>query len=176
MGTQTIPPAAKLIIGIIASSEDIFIESEKLIEERFGAADYKSDLLDFDYTDYYQKEMGTALKRRFMSFKQLIDPADLAGIKLVTNDLEKVISGKIKAPMRPVNMDPGYITEAKLVLASTKNHCHRIYLSKGIYAEITLSYRDKSFRASDMTYQDYRSDDYREIFNHIRGIFLRQRA
>lgn len=175
MGTVIVPHPVKLITGIIASSEDIFAESERLLRKKFGPSDYRSNTLKFDTTDYYEKDMGKGLKRRFISFRQLIDPGGLADIKLFTNTLEEQISHGVKGVKRPVNIDPGYISEAKLILASTKNHCHRIYLRRGIYAEITLSYRDKSFSACDLTYTEYRSSDYISIFNYIRSIFLKQR-
>lgn len=170
-----IPHPAKLIAGIIASSEKAFSASELLLEKEFGPPDYRSVTIPFDFTDYYEKEMGSGLKRRFLSFKRLIDPALLADIKLTANRIEAGISGCAAGVKRPVNIDPGYITDAKLVLASTKDYSHRIYLGRGIYAEVTLFYKDRSFRSCEWTYPDYRTEAYIEIFNHIRGIFLKQR-
>ena len=130
MGTATFPHPVKLITGIIASSENGFSESEALLQKEFGSIDYKSDILKFDFTNYYQKDMGSGLKRCFFSFERLIDPADLADVKLITNKLEDGISKAISDAKRPVNIDPGYLSDAKLVLASTKNHSHRIYLDR----------------------------------------------
>ncbi|NQT90341.1 MAG: DUF4416 family protein [Candidatus Omnitrophica bacterium] len=165
----------KLIAGIITSSEERFSKTAKALKRLFGPIDFISQLIDFDSTDYYQKEMGQGLKRRFMSFKRLIDPARLAQIKLTTNKLEKSLFKGIKDPSRPVNIDPGYITEAKLVLASTKDYYHRIYLKNGIYAEMTLCYKDSSFAGCDWTYRDYMTGECIRMFNDIRSIYMRQR-
>ncbi|NQT95635.1 MAG: DUF4416 family protein [Candidatus Omnitrophica bacterium] len=166
---------AKLITGIIASSEKAFLGAEKLLKLKFGPIDYKSKKADFDVTNYYEKEMGAGLMRCFYSFAKLIDPAKLPAIKLKTNSFEKRVARYLKATRRAVNIDPGYITEAKLVLASTKNYYHRILLGRGIFAEITLSFRDGLFRPMEWTYPDYRTDGYIKIFNEVRDIFMRQR-
>ena len=175
MGKVFSPHQVKLITGIITSSEDIFNKAERALSRYFGPVDFKSQIIDFDFTDYYEKEMGKGLKRRFISFKKLIDPARLPRIKLLANRLEERLSqgkGQIK---RAVNIDPGYITDAKLVLASTKDYNHRIYIDKGIYAEVTLYYQDDSFQAWGWTYPDYKSRYYITVFNQIRSIFIKQR-
>ena len=74
--------------------------------------------------------------------------------------------------MRPLNLDPGYITPAKLVLASTKDHAHRIYLRDGIYAEVTLSFRGRKWQPLEWTYPDYRRDDYQRFFTECREWLL----
>jgi hypothetical protein len=117
--------------------------------------------------------MGSALKRRFISFAEKIDPSALAPIKRFTNELEARIAAGQGAVARPINLDPGYLTLAKLVLASTKDHAHRIYLSQGIYAEVTLSFRRGQWRHHDWTYPDYRRDDYHAFFTQCRDYFRR---
>jgi hypothetical protein len=106
-----------------------------------------------------------------MAFERLIDPGRLAEIKLLTNGLEQEWS---EGGRRRINLDPGYVSRSKLVLATTKNHGHRIYLGRGIYAEVTLTYRDKDYRPWPWTYPDYRTESYREILRAIRGIYLAQ--
>lgn len=190
MGTAAKPQPVKLIVGLIAASENIFSKTEEALQRAFGPIDYRSQTIKFNFTDYYQKEMGSDLKRRFISFKRPINPAALFGIKLITNRLEgqlsknidpvrnvdsegnNRISNGVKGVRRAVNIDPGYVTGAKLVLASTKDHNHRIYLDKGIYAEIALYYKNGSFRYWDWTYPDYKTDDYIKIFNQIRKIYM----
>ena len=152
-------------MGFIYKDEAIFIKSRDKLEKRFGRVDFQSDPLDFNYTTYYEKEMGSGLKRRFISFSKLIPIEDLYRIKLYTNRLEARF---LDSGARQVNIDPGYVDLAKLVLASTKDYAHRIYLRKGIFAEITLSYRNNSFVFNDWTYPDYRSQEYIDIFNKIR--------
>jgi hypothetical protein len=115
--------------------------------------------------------MGSGLSRAFISFKDLISPKDLSRVKVITNRIEEKLSLKGK---RLVNIDPGYLDAARLVLASTKDYAHRIYLDKGIFAETTLIFKGHSFKNLEWTYPDYKSEKYLEIFNSIREIFLRQ--
>jgi len=158
----------KLIMGFIYKDEAIFIKSRDRLKKIFGRVDFQSEPLDFNYTTYYEKEMGSDLKRRFISFSKLIPIEDLYRIKIYTNRLEAKLSNHMQ---RQVNIDPGYMDLAKLVLASTKDYAHRIYLGKGIFAEITLSYRNTSFVPNDWTYPDYRSQEYIGIFNEIRKLY-----
>ena len=158
----------KLIIGFIYKDEAVFAKAENKLRRKFGGIDFRSPVLDFNYTDYYEPEMGSGLKRRFISFRRLIRMQDLYRIKLYTNRLE---SRFLSAKGRLINIDPGYVDLAKLVLASTKDYAHRIYLRKGIFAEITLSYRDNSFSPNDWTYPDYRTPEYIAIFNQIRKLY-----
>ncbi|MFA5356177.1 MAG: DUF4416 family protein [Candidatus Omnitrophota bacterium] len=162
---------AKLIIGLIFRNEQVFNKAKTLLEKQFGKADFISPAFPFTHTDYYKAEFGSDLKRRFLSFKKLIGPHQLPRIKLKANSIEKKLS---KGGRRLINIDPGYLDMAKLILASTKDYCHRIYLDKGIYAETTLIYRDKSFIPCEWTYLDYSSPGYIGIFNSIREIYACQ--
>ena len=175
MGIAQRPRPVKLITGIITSSQAFFNHTEKLLVKAFGRLDYKSRNIDFNCTEYYAKDMGTGLFRVFLSFDMLIDPARLAPVKLIANKIEERLARLTRDTLkRPVNIDPGYITAAKLILASTKDYSHRIYLDKGIYAETTLIYRDKRFASCDWAYSDYRTDECIGIFTEIRDIFMRQ--
>ncbi|MBU4306082.1 MAG: DUF4416 family protein [Candidatus Omnitrophica bacterium] len=170
MGKPTKHEPVKLVIGLIGKAE-LFNVAEKLLCRRFGALDFESRIIDFTFTDYYEAKMGSGLKRKFLSFQRKIIPDRLPRIKLYTNALEKKyfsLKGK-----RFLNIDPGYLTLSKLVLATTKDHQHRLYLGKGIFAEITLRFRDKTFRKWEWTYPDYCTEEYIAIFNHIRNTFLR---
>lgn len=171
MGEVKAHSPVKLVVGMIASSQHLFEEAETKLMLRFGNIDYHSQIMPFDFTDYYEKEMGANLIRKFVSFHELIMPDSLPDIKLFTNELEKefAIGGS-----RTINIDPGYITLAKLVLASTKDYIHRIYIGKGIYAEVTLQVKNKSFSPWDWTYPDYKTKEYIEIFNQIRSIYVNQ--
>ncbi|MCG2712844.1 MAG: DUF4416 family protein [Candidatus Omnitrophica bacterium] len=165
MGISIKHEKVKLIIGLIAG-EGLFDKVKKKLSSKFGKIDFESKILDFTYTDYYNREMGADLKRQFLSFKRLIPPEMIADIKNHTNALESnFFSSNNK---RTVNIDPGYLSLSKLVLATTKDHQHRIYLDKGIYAEVTLRYRKKTFCAWEWTYPDYCSKEYIAIFNHLR--------
>jgi hypothetical protein len=157
------------VIGLIFKDEAIFIKAQEKLRKRFGKIDFVSACLDFNCTDHYEAEMGKALKRRFLSFTKLIPIQDLYRVKLYTNRLERKF---LIAKFRQVNIDPGYMDLAKLVLATTKDYAHRIFLRKGIFAEITLSFRGNSFSANAWTYPDYCSKEYISIFNQIRKLYV----
>ena len=160
--------SVKLILGFIYRDEAVFIQARNKLKIKFGKIDFQSCVLDFNYTNYYELEMGDGLKRRFVSFSKLISMSDLYRIKLYANRLE---SKFLDASRRKINIDPGYIDRAKLVLASTKDYAHRIYLRKGIFAEVTLSYKGNSFSPNEWSYPDYRSKEYIDIFNQIRKLY-----
>lgn len=162
----------KLVIGMFTNRLELFQEALRALKKRFGPVDYESPLLPFDKTDYYEVEFGKDLKRKFYSFKKLIKAEDLPKIKIFTNSLEKKFSNK--RGNRLINLDPGYLAPAKLVLATTKDYQHRIYYGKGIYGEVTLRYKKKNFIPWEWTYPDYRTKEYIEIFNHIRKIYMEQ--
>ena len=158
----------KLVIGLIYKDEAVFIKIRKALGKKFGKIDFESAAIDFQHTDYYKAEMGNQLKRRFISFSKLIPIEHLYRIKLYSNRLEsKFLTGKL----RRINIDPGYLDLAKLVLATTKDYAHRIFLRKGIFAEIALTFRGNSFSPNEWTYPDYRSDEYISIFNQIRKLY-----
>jgi len=170
------PSPVKLVIGAIASSEGILIEAKVGLEKKFGPLDFQSSLMPFNHTEYYEKEMGANLLRQFLSFRRLINPRKLAAIKLYTNRLEKRLSRARNSPSRTINLDPGYICAPKLVLATCKDYAHRIYLDKGVFAEVTLHFQQGTFRPRPWTFPDYRSKGYIQSFNTIREIYLRQLA
>jgi hypothetical protein len=166
---------APVLLLIAASSR--YAESLEWAHERcaaqYGLVALASDPFEFTETDYYASTMGSDLKKQFLAFEQLIDPAALPDIKRQTNDWEAEYAAIGRHPEpRPLNLDPGYITPAKLVLASTKDHAHRIYLQGGIYAEITLAYHHRSWRPLEWTYPDYRREDYHQFFTRCRDRLL----
>lgn len=168
------PKPAKLIMGMISGEVDLFARVRDLVEKKYGEVDFESHLISFDYTDYYREEMGKGLKRKFISFKNLIDPGTLTGIKLFTIKVERKFL-KPASSKRRINIDPGYLTFSKLILATTKNFIHRVYLGRGVYAEVTLRYqKDRGFLPWEWTYPDYRTEDYLTIFNHMRELYKKE--
>ncbi|MCU0652106.1 MAG: DUF4416 family protein [Candidatus Omnitrophica bacterium] len=161
----------KLIFGFIYQKESIYQRVLPFIKKHFGKIDFESSVMPFSYTDYYLKEFGTDLKRRFISIEKPVNPADLYKIKIYTNKLEEKLS---QGQRRLINIDPGLLDLAKLILASTKDFSHRIWLNNGIFAELTLFFKDKDFQSLDWTYPDYRTEEYRYIFRQIRQIYAQQ--
>lgn len=139
------------------------------IKEKWGPLAPESPRFEFTQTDYYESTMGPGLKKTFFACRELIDPARLVELKLEANRWEEEYAqlGRHPEP-RPLNVDPGYLTLAKLVLASTKDHAHRMYLHSGIYAEVTLHYQDRRWQHRPWTFPDYRREDYQRFFDQCR--------
>ena len=173
MGEIRDPQPVKVFVGILTHLPSSLPQLRGSLEEHLGPIDYESQLLDFDFTDYYEPEMGSGLKRNFWGFRRLVDPGALVDLKLFTNQLEQTLAVNGK---RIVNIDPGYLTAARIVLASTKDFGHRLYLGKGIYGEVTLMYQKKGLRPLPWTYPDYRSEAYHEFFKGLRQVYMTQLA
>jgi len=175
MATIKLPEPVKLICGIIAVSEEALSAAIDELKRGYGQVDLESEIIPFDFTDYYEEEMGKNLLRKFVSFVKLIDAGALADIKINTNELEGKIARDLAAGgKRPVNLDPGYVTQSKLVLATAKDFSHRIYLREGIYAEVTLVFRKGGFTHFDWTFPDYRTERYKRFFEEVRALYKRQ--
>lgn len=172
MGRINAAIRVKLFCGIISSGAEVSEETLKILQGRFGNIDYKSAEAPFtDFSDYYNPEMGETLSRFWVSFDRLVYADELADIKVWTNSVEDdfAISGK-----RRINIDPGYITPASVILASTKNFSHRIYLSKGIYGEVTTIYEKNKFVKLPWSYQDYFSKPAQDFLIEARTKLLKQ--
>lgn len=165
MGTARSPDPVKLVASLLTGRLSALEEAKAALVQQFGPLDLESELLRFDHTDYYTAELGTGLVRQIVTFARLVPPAALPAIKLRTNEVERTMAEEGR---RVVNIDPGYISLAKLVLASTKDHAHRLYLDQGIYGEVTLSYQSGQFRPWPWSYPDYASDRYCSLFGAIR--------
>lgn len=171
MGTARQPQPVKLIVSLLTRDTDLLPEAKAALAQRHGIIESESDLLPFDHTDYYAVEFGLDLQRQIVVFERLISPADLPAIKHETNELEWAMA---EGEQRTINIDPGYVSLGKLVLATTKDHAHRLYLDQGIYGEITLTFQRGRFRPWPWTYPDYASDHYCALFGAVRGRYKRQ--
>ncbi len=164
----------KLVCGIIFPEEEIRKQAEVRLSEKFGPPDLASPSFPFNYTDYYRPQMGPVLYRSFVSFVRLIQPEELASIKVWTNQLEEDFRQLFRAPARPVNLDPGYLSASALVMATAKAFSHRIPIGQGIYAHLELLFARKGVRLLDWTYPDFQQPGYQEFFLLAREIYLRQ--
>jgi hypothetical protein len=169
MGRIGVPKPVKLIMSVIASDRRLFPAVSGVLAARYGGVDFESAILPFDCTQYYAREMGKGLLRRFCTFQPLIPRELLKRIKRETNEIEETfaVAGK-----RRINIDPGYICAEHLILATTKGYTHRPYLGEGIYADLTLIYGTGEFRPLEWTYPDYASAPIREILQGIRRRYL----
>ncbi len=170
MGRPKEPEAAKLFMSLIALESEIFHQGVKDLRSIFGESDALSERLPFDFTDYYTREMGRPLFRRFITFERLISIPSLPDIKQATHRLEEKYA--VHSGNRRLNIDPGYICLEHVILATTKGYTHRPYLRDGIYADLTLIYRNKSFQPLEWTYPDYRQEGVITLFNQFRGKYL----
>ena len=162
----------KLILGVLISRENIRQQLLLRLEQEFGEIDFQSETLNFPFTHYYDAEMGVPIKRFFLSFEEPLSPDTLADIKLRSNRMEDEFR---EEGNRRVNLDPGFLTLSRLVLATTKEGSHRIPLRSGIFGEVTLLFEKGEFRPLPWTYPDFRSDTYRTILKNIRDIYKLQR-
>ena len=175
MGAISQPSPALLLLAAFSRHDDALQWARETSQSRWGPVALTSDLFDFADTNYYQPTMGDGLRKVFFAFENLIDPVELIAIKRLTNELEEQYrASHAHSEPRPLNLDPGYLTAAKLVLATTKDRDHRLYLGQGIYAEVTLHYHAGAWRARPWTYPDYARDDYHDFFRRCRE-YLRNR-
>ena len=171
MGQIRQPRPVKLIVSMFTGDRTLLGLARSALDSRFGRIDYESELLPFDHTSYYEPEFGAGLLRQVVAFAELIDPGRLADVKRTTNDMEmaQAVGGR-----RRVNLDPGYVSLSKMVLATTKDYSHRVYIGRGIHAEVTLHYRKGAFCPWPWTYPDYASAPYLAIFAKIRELYVMQ--
>jgi len=166
MGIPKTPQPVKLFFGLLANSHARLAEATRRLTYDFSAVELSSDIIEFDLTDYYEDEMGSSLLRQWVAMSIPMLPHELAPIKLHTNRIELLFSIQGK---RTVNIDPGYVSLSKVVLATTKDYSHRIYVRDGIYEEVTLVYRRGSgFEPWPWTYPDYRSHTAKQFFLAVR--------
>lgn len=171
------PQRPVLLIAAVSSRYESAIEewTREKSQAAWGQICLESPLFDFTETNFYTASMGEDLKKKFFAYEKLLPPEDLPDTKILSNELEQLYADSCDHPeSRPLNIDTGYITEAKLVLATTKDRDHRIYLRDGIFAEITLHYSQQQWIKSRWTYPDYQRDDFHSYFTSCRE-YLRQR-
>ncbi len=164
---------AKLVIGALFNQRALLRTVVDELTRTFGPLDLLSPWFSFDYTEYYDREMGSPLFRRVLVFENLVGQEALVEVKLRTNALEQVLSHR---GARPVNLDPGYLLLERFVLATGKNFSHRIYLGQGIYADLTLIYQQGKYRTLPWTYPDYASSELQGFLLKVRSKYRRDLA
>jgi hypothetical protein len=158
-----------LLLAAFSGSEAALAWARRRAEEAWGPVALESPRFRFADTDYYEATMGPALDKVFFAFAKPFDPATMVEIKLQTNGWEEEYAALGTSDVRrPLNLDPGYLTPAKLVLASTKDHAHRVYLHDGIFAEVTLHYSKQCWQSRPWTFADYGREDYQQFFLECR--------
>ncbi|UCG42013.1 MAG: DUF4416 family protein [candidate division WOR-3 bacterium] len=178
MGEPTLPQPALLVVGLLAGSRELVFEAEQLLVSDFGEVGVRSDIIRFDFSDYYEQEMGRDVVRRWLGFQRTVEPGRLAEVKLACNSMERTLAtagpGPCRGGRRRVNIDPGLLSLHNLVLASTKEFAHRVYLGHGIHAEVTLIYLSGRFVPQEWTYSDYRTEECLAFMQRCRGLLTRR--
>jgi hypothetical protein len=163
------PQKVLLIAGILYNSEIDPSAVFECLEGDFGAIALHSACFRFVETDYYREEMGDVITREWVAFHRCVEQDEIVAVKLRCNQIEgRNFSRKMK---RLVNIDPGYLTLGKVVLATTKDNQHRLYLREGIYGEVTLRYRCGSYEPWEWTFRDYRREEALRFFNQARSLY-----
>jgi hypothetical protein len=174
-GGYTSPPKAKTFCGLIYVPDLDLGEVLRSLEWTWGPVEFISQRFPFDYTRYYDREMGFPLLRKFVTFREEVEQEALPEMKWEA----KRVEGNFLHPTggRRVNIDPGLLLPDRLVLATTKPCAHRPYLARGVYADLTLVYRDNSYQPLEWTYPDYAASQTVNMMNSLRvHSFLRERA
>jgi Domain of unknown function (DUF4416) len=174
MGSIRVFNPVKLFVGVLSSEERLLPDIESHLCSIYGPIDHRSPAIPFTFTDYYRREMGDHILRVFFSFERMIEADQLPDIKRDTNALEESFAARATGVQRPVNLDPGYVEHAKMILASTKNFYHRMYLGRGIFGEVTMHFRNNRCEFFPWTYPDYKSEEYQRFFLELRAIYRRQ--
>jgi len=169
MSTPRAPAPAKLVMSVFMKDKTVLASVFPRLEAVGGPVDMISPWLDFDFTDYYYREMGEPLFRRFIAFKPLMEQDALASVKLATNRIESEFSDQNN---RTINIDPGYLLSSRFILATGKEYSHRIYIGQKIYADLTLMYTKKGFETLAWTYPDYASHAVLKFLGQVRQKYL----
>ena len=144
--------------------------ARKQAEANWGKLLAVSKPFAFTQTDYYYETMGTGLQKQLLAFEQLMSPGALPAYKLQANDWEQqYLANSTHEEARPLNIDPGYLALGNFILASTKNHLHRVYMADGIYAEVTLHFRHGAWEPWPWTYPDYRLPEVHAFLTECRS-------
>ncbi len=173
MSRRAVPPPAKLLASIIYRDEERFAVARDLFAERIGAVERVSGPFPFDFTEYYAREMGAPLARRFVVAAGVVARDSLAAAKAAAEKIEEALA---VGGRRTVNVDPGLLTEESFILATGKNYSHRVYLRDGVFADLTLVYRKGAYRALPWTYPDYASDAVRAFLSDVRAAYRESRG
>lgn len=173
MSQPRAPQPAKLVIGLFLNDRTLLPRIVEELTADFGPIELASVWFNFDYTSYYAREMGGPLYRRMLVFEHLIEQETLADIKCRTNAVEARYAD---LGNRRVNIDPGYLLYERFVLATGKNFSHRIYIGKGIYADLTLIYQKGGYQTLPWTYPDYAADEMLDFLSLVRQSYARDMA
>ncbi len=165
------PFPVKYFIAIMFHSPNVLKTTCEILITKWGSIDYTGEDHLFDVTNYYEPEMGTPLLRRLISFENLMCPTVLIDMKLACNHIENelAINGK-----RTVNLDAGYLDHNKVLLASAKEAGQKVYLDKGIYADLSGRYKNGKYQPFEWSFPDFKDGRYDKELLTIRQTYREQ--
>ena len=163
------PMPVKIFVGMVSGDSALFEEVSAKLEETLGSSDLRSPVWKWDHTNYYLKEMGEGLKKYFIFFKRLVNPGIMPDLKLKTIEMENMYLNANGG--RKINLDPGYLDSARVLLVSSKDFSHRVYIGKGIYGEVTLVYSGNDYQILPYTYPDFKFKEYQDLFKKARRLY-----
>jgi hypothetical protein len=172
MATRSDFKAVKFFCGVIFGASRPAELALDMLQGAIAAVESRSAVIPFTATDYYRPEMGEPLFRQFVSFKGLLNPERLPEIKIGAMGLEARLAENGR---RRVNLDPGYLSEANVIIATAKNHYHRVPLRDGIYAHMEYVLKDGRLNFLPWTYPDFRTDAYVDFFKRLLESFKRDK-
>lgn len=173
MGVIKTYPPVKLFAAVTISDKTLWPPLIQKLEELYSKTDYQIDWYPFNHTKFYEEEMGENLSKRMVSFTEFTQAEKLPDIKIATNEIETEFSEHSK---RRVNVDPGYLNASKIVLATTKDYGHRVYLGQGVFGDVHLRYVSHRFQTTEWTYPDYKEQFVLDFFEEVRKKYMSQLA
>ena len=171
MGKIIEQPPVKLICGFMWNAAVDIRPAIQIIQQNWGRFDAKTPEFDFSHTQYYLDEFGDHLKKQYVSFERMVSIDDIPDIKILSNEIEERF---IHNGSRSVNIDPGYVADAKILMATTKNLAHRTYIGKNIFADLQLIFRRQTYEPTPWTFADMREPRMIEFFNGVREKYIEQ--
>lgn len=159
----------KFFVAVLYSKKEIYDKTILLLKEKFGEIIIEGKPYDFDFTDYYSEEMGKDLLKRFVVFKKEIDKKELSQIRKVTGEIEDKFRVNVK---RQINLDPGYISDKEVVLASVKKKDFKENIGNGIFAHKIYSFENNKVKIFFHTFPDYKVEENKKFFLDIKNKFL----
>ena len=171
------PAESYFFVGMLTGEKDLFARAIDELDHFFGPVLRETEPISWEHSTYYEEELGNNVLRKFVFYARPVDQIDLVEAKKITMEVEiKLGRGITGETLRRINIDPGCMTQAKLVLASSKDFSHRIYIGGGVHAEVTLYFKDESFRPFFYTYQDYKDEKNISLFNAVRKEYFQKKC
>ena len=162
---------ALLLCGLLSPDSKLLKNIEKTLSEHFGPVALRSEVVPFEWTDYYNAEMGEGILRRWIVFERPLDLIKGWKLKQKTDEIEEGLRDKGK---RTINIDPGLVRHDGLWLFSTKPAGHRAYVNEGIWIELTVRFLKEHCEEMPWTYPDHRDPGVQLFFLKARNLLKKQ--